>query len=244
MADDIPTLENDETAAAKSGVTRIVLDEYMVAQWLSHHPDFFDRHPDVFAGLDVSHQDAGGAVSLIERQVKVLREQLGSMQSRFDAMVSTARENEVLQERLHRISVVVASAATLDAAIATIPDLLKAEFDIEHVTLKFVDQIDPTDADHWTLLHDRVSHGKSICDDRLPARVLEFLFGASSDTVSSCAVLPLPGSDPEREVLGVIGLGSDDASRFNHAMGTVYLDRLGEIVSSGLQRLRHSSRAA
>lgn len=229
-----------------SQITRITLDESMVAEWLENHPDFFDRHPDALSRLEIRHEASGGAASLIERQVQTLRSRLANMQTRFDEMVSTARENEHLQERLHRVSLAATSAASLDNAIDTIPELLKKEFEIDHVALRFVDQIDTADIEHWSLLHDRVAHGRSICDDRIPLRVREFLFGSEAPLVASCAILPLPEDqrDMPGVIAGVIALGSTDETRFNHAMGTVYLDRLGEIVSSGLRRLRDKVEAA
>jgi len=183
-------------------------------------------------------------VSLIERQVQVLRQQLDAMQGRFDDMVSTARENELLQERLHSISLVVASAASFDAAQSTISDLLKKEFDIEYVNIEFAQDhgAGRETAEGWGLLHDRVSHGKSVCDDRLPIRAMQVLFQDDASSVASCAVIPLP--DSNGGVLGIIGLGSTQSTRFHHAMGTLYLDRLGELISTGLQRLKENARAA
>ncbi len=225
-------------------ITRINLDESMIVQWIENNPDLLERNPQLLATLHVSDQNSGGAVSLIERQVQVLRQQLDTMQERFDQMVSTARENEALQERLHSISLVVARAASFEAALSTLSELLKKEFEIEHVCIEFAADhgAGKDSAEGWGLLHDRVSHGKSVCDDRLPGRALEVLFRENASEAASCAVIPLP--DDSGGVLGVIGLGSTDRSRFNHAMGTIYLDRLGELISTGLQRLKASARAA
>jgi uncharacterized protein YigA (DUF484 family) len=45
----------------------------IVSDYLREHPDFFEQHPDVLRDLKISHV-GDGAVSLVERQVAVLRE--------------------------------------------------------------------------------------------------------------------------------------------------------------------------
>ena len=52
------------------------LDENEVADFLRTHPDFFERHLALLTELVVPHSSRGGAVSLLERQVGVLRDQL------------------------------------------------------------------------------------------------------------------------------------------------------------------------
>lgn len=52
------------------------LDENEVADFLRAHPDFFERHLALLSELVVPHSSRGGAVSLLERQVGVLRDQL------------------------------------------------------------------------------------------------------------------------------------------------------------------------
>ena len=52
------------------------LAEREVADFLRRHPDFFERHLALLTELVVPHSGRTGAVSLLERQVTVLRDQL------------------------------------------------------------------------------------------------------------------------------------------------------------------------
>ena len=45
-----------------------------VIKFLETHIDFFERHPDLLSSLRLPH-NSGQAISLIEKQVSVLREQ-------------------------------------------------------------------------------------------------------------------------------------------------------------------------
>lgn len=67
----------------------------IVSDYLREHPDFFEQHPDVLRDLKISHV-GDGAVSLVERQVAVLRERNSELRRRFDALISTAEQNETL----------------------------------------------------------------------------------------------------------------------------------------------------
>ena len=91
------------------------------------------------------------------------------------------------------------------------------------------------DASYRSVL-ERVSQGRSICDDRLPKSVLTLLFGEHAESIRSCALIPVvAGGDG---VCGVLALGALEAERFRPNMGTVYLDRLGELVGTTVERLR------
>ena len=49
------------------------LSEDAVHDYLLHNPDFFERHAELLGTLRLPHQ-SGAAVSLVERQVSVLRQ--------------------------------------------------------------------------------------------------------------------------------------------------------------------------
>jgi uncharacterized protein len=66
-----------------------------VIDYLRQHPDFFVQQEDLLCDLTLRH-DSGPAVSLLERQVSVLRERNMQMRRRLAAMVEIARENDTL----------------------------------------------------------------------------------------------------------------------------------------------------
>jgi len=78
--------------------------EEAVARYLEDHPDYFQRYPETLSRILLSHETGGKAVSLIERQVQVLREQSQTLQRQLRELVNNARENDVLSGRLHRFA--------------------------------------------------------------------------------------------------------------------------------------------
>lgn len=216
-------------------------EEQRVAEFLKQHGDFLARNPELLVGLEIPHAAGGGSVSLIERQVQVLRQTLARERRHLEDLVATARENERVAERLHRIATEVAGFLDLDAALAGLQQMIREMFDISQVALRVEhpelcgsrrEVVHPHDP-AFIEVRARVTHGRSISDDRLPVAVREYLFGDEGEQVASCALVPVGGRQP----IGVIALGSERADRFSADQGTLYLDRLGDLAGAALQRL-------
>ncbi len=60
-----------------------------VAEYLRSHPDFFERHSGLLLGLKLPHPTGAGAVSLMERQVAVLRQHNADLDRQFQAVRDT-----------------------------------------------------------------------------------------------------------------------------------------------------------
>ena len=109
-------------------------DDASIAAYLRAHPDFLARHPDVLAALEVPHA-AGSAVSLIERQVAVLRERLAGTQDRLADVIAAAQRNESLYARLVDLATALAAAPDCAAVGARVLDALRAAYGAEHAAL-------------------------------------------------------------------------------------------------------------
>lgn len=217
------------------------IDEQQLVDYLRDNPDFFSRHLDLLGDIDIPHA-ADGAVSLIERQVEVLRQRQDNVQNRLQELVQTARDNERLAERLHRVAVEAAAMDDIDAALASLPEIVRESFGVDYVALRLEsvnsqippcqEIVDPRDRAYRDV-RIRVAHGRAICDDRPPAAVLRYLFGDTAlEEVKSMALVPLG-----RHPVGVLALGDDDPVRFKPDMGTWYLDRIGDVLGAVLRRL-------
>ena len=64
------------TTQARDGAANAVApaEESGIAEYLERHPDFFERNHAVLARLRLPHARGGTTISLVERQVEVLRE--------------------------------------------------------------------------------------------------------------------------------------------------------------------------
>ncbi len=216
-------------------------DEDSVVSYLTAHRDFFARHPEVLASLAIPHDESGGSVSLIERQVQVLRDENTALRRKLRDLLATARVNEALGGRLHQACLALAKLRSMDELQENLAGCLERFFDVGFVALKIARSntqpegpgwVDPAEP-RYQRLYDRVAHGKSACDDRLPKDLLEFLFVQDAPRVGSCAVVPAGGSTP----IAILAMGAEEADRFRADLGTLYLDRLGEFLGAVLQRL-------
>src|SRR6516162_4734113 len=79
-------------------------EEESIAAYLLNHPDFFERHLNLLARLRVPHVRAGSTVSLVERQISVLREKHADLERKLTELVRAGRANDLLADKLHRLT--------------------------------------------------------------------------------------------------------------------------------------------
>jgi uncharacterized protein YigA (DUF484 family) len=226
------------TGARTSNLKREVLTEDAIEQYLSRHPDFFERHAALLEELRLPHP-RGQAVSLVERQVEVLRTRNRQLERKLIDLVQVARDNEALSSRLHRLALGLLEAEGLKDVIATTKDLLRVEFPSTHVVLKlFKSPRTALQANTHLVAADDPAAGlfdglfkvkRPVCGLLADERSL-CLFGDEATDVVSAVLIPLV----EGKRLGVLGLGSPDRDRFHAGMGTLFLGYLGELVSRAI----------
>ena len=207
-----------------------------VADYLLQHPDFLVHHPEVLAKLHVPH-GAGGAVSLIEHQVAVLREQLGKERGRLNHLMARAHEYEQLSARLHELTVQLITAPDQERACAALEASLREQFKAEAVAIRLF-PVDPEQrAQDDPVLQsfvDFIDRDRALCGPLAPKQA-EPLFGADAEAIQSAALVPIRGS----EQTGVLAIGSSDPKRFAADMGTELLERLGAVAGAKLTDLAH-----
>jgi uncharacterized protein YigA (DUF484 family) len=213
-----PTLEDPEAAR--------------VADYLRAHPRFFDDHPQALAALQLSH-DSGDAVSLVERQLRTLRDQSNRYRRQLEELVAVARENDALNRRLHRLILALIDARTFNEVVDVLQDELRDQFQADAVELKLfsADSIDSHAAEPGpALFRDFMAKGRPSCGP-LDGPQLEYLFGPQAGETGSAALIPLHTPN----LAGVLAIGSRDRERFHPGKGVDFLRRLGEVVSHTLQ---------
>ncbi len=205
-----------------------------VAAYLLAHPDFLDTHPEVFAALDVPH-DNGGVVSLVHRQIATLRGQSDKYRSQLEELVAVARENDALAARLHRLMLALIEATSRDEVLDTLREQLREQFQADAVELKLFpslsvkQQAEQGDSGP-ALFEDFIAKRRPSCG-ALPPSQLDFLFGDRAGDTASVALIPLDAGTEE----GLLAIGSRDAERFHPGQAMDFLTRLGEVVSHSLR---------
>lgn len=213
--------------------------EEAVLRYLDDHPDFFQRRPEILAKLTLHHAVAG-ATSLIERQVRVLRDENDVLREQLRELVAIARENDVLSARLHRFALAMADSASLDDVFDNAYEMLRREFKIDAVAIlcrgegnaAFTRSEFVGDDSRLLNMIGEYGAGKPVCGPRFDESLLKYLFGENAADVRSAALIGLG----TRGAFGMLALGSHDARRFHAEMGTVYLAQLGDVLMHSIAR--------
>lgn len=206
---------------------------------LRENPDILQRHPELLVVLEVPHQ-TGQAVSLIERQVAVLRQQMQTQDKRLCELMNVARDNERLAESRHNLALNLLAAHDLDDVISTVLDVLSNELAADHAAIKLfsedkerIEQSDGlfVDAGKKTLkvFKTMLQQKNTVCG-KATEEQKTFLFGESTNSIKSAAIIPLVAGAN----LGLIGLGANDVERFKPTMGTDFLSQIGDLISASL----------
>ncbi|NND90674.1 MAG: DUF484 family protein [Granulosicoccus sp.] len=114
-----------------------VLCDDAVLSFLTRNPEFFVNNQDILPRLKIPH-DAGNAVSLIEKQVSVLRGKCSTLENSLRDLIAVARENESLHQRLHVLIQEVISATTLEQIVSLTRSSLRENFNADDVHLLLV----------------------------------------------------------------------------------------------------------
>lgn len=216
--------------------------EKEIVRYLRNHPEFFEAHLDLLADMVLPHQSYG-TVSLIERQVSVLREQKDELRKRLNRLMDTARLNEKLNERINAFILDLLDAQTLDEILTVVRSRLTDDFAADAVVVRlfkpadaamasrpeFVDWSEPVLGAFENVIRDR----KPVCGKLKPGQ-LDSLFSDQADNIASAALIPLIGSDAST-CYGLLAIGSRDRNRFHADMGILFLTHLGNIVSRVLK---------
>jgi uncharacterized protein YigA (DUF484 family) len=234
------------TTSHARGIKQESLNDTSVAEYLQTYPDFFERNSPLLTKLRLPHlRDAGATVSLVERQVEVLRERNQSLERKLKELVDVARANDALAVRIQRLSQRLIRAHTLPETIDAVETSLREDFEAMHsVLVLFLEQArtlettagrflrtgNPADADIKTF-ESLLQSGKPRCGQVRDAQ-RDYLFGKDSVAIGSVALTPL---GPKGEV-GILAIGASDVERFHPAMSTEFLSRIGELVTYALMR--------
>lgn len=215
-----------------------------IAEHLDAHPDFFDRHPELLSRLRLRHARGGGTISLVERQVTVLRDRNGELEGRMRELVDLARRNHELSDGVHRLAVRLMAAGRLPEVLATTEASLREDFGAQRASVILLHEASEIVQDADTHFLRRMHRGDPAlkpfatffesgaprCGQIRDAQ-REVLFPDHGVDVGSTALVPL-GGDP---VLGILAIGNGSADHFHPGMSTDFLTRIGELLTAALE---------
>ena len=225
------------------------LSDQAVAEYLLAHPEFFSTHGDVLAHMSVPSPHGGKAISLIERQNLTLRDKIKQLELRLSQLLHFGRENDQIADKLHRWT----HAIVRNQDNAKLPDVVVQEliklFALPDVAIRLwgvqeqyaaLPSAVPVAVDTILFANALSSPYCGEVDEKVEADKLGIsAWLPAYDTAQppkSLALLALRQPDAA-ESFGLIVLGSNDPQRFADDMGTLYLQRIGELASAVLSRM-------
>lgn len=218
------------------------ITEEDIAQFLINTPSFFERNADLLAGVQLTSPHGGRAVSLQERQAEMLREKIKVLEHRVMEMVRHGNENMLIADKVQRWArqmFLVARPVDLPAVLVS---ELKSQFAVPQVALKVWDVAE-------VYANEPFAQGASDDVKSLAASLASPYCGVNAgfdavqwledpEAAASLALLPLRPSGAAQGAFGLLVLASPDSQRYEAGMATDFLERIAELASAALSRVR------
>jgi len=228
------------TRDARGLATTAETQEESIARYLQHNPDFFERHQPLLARLRLPHARTGSTISLVERQVEVLREKQASVEQKLAEFVKVARANDTIADKLHKFTRRIVRARSRTEVLAQVEAGLREDFDAFHATLLLVGPPSDEAGQHFVRtcsvddprlksFDTLFATGKPRCGQVRDSQ-RELLFGTEANDIGSVALVPLG----DHGSMGLLALGSTDRDRFHPGMSTEFLARMAELITDAL----------
>lgn len=210
------------------------LTDEQVAHYLEAHPDFFVQHRKLLADLELPHE-SGPAVSLVERQVSVLRERNMDMRHRLSKLLDNARENDKLFDKTKRLVLALLEGRDMGDIIDALCFSFDQDFNIHYTSILLFgheDRVPSSQARVVTIGEARqhiaplLKNNRAMCGT-LGEGELQFLFGDNAHQIGSVATVPLVHGN----AYGLLAIGNRDPHYYRSSMGTLFLGYIAEVLN-------------
>lgn len=199
-----------------------------IANYLQSHPEFFEQHAQMLAEISIPHPYGGRTISLSERQLLTLRERVKELEKKLHELISFAKENDGLQEKLHQFTLALFNAHDLMSLQSATLRNLRDIFSVPHAALHLWKEQPPS----VEVMAFADEHTHPVCTHHGVLDTSQW-FGEIAPQLRSYAYMPLRSGN---QSIGLLIIASEDKERFYPEMGTVFLQRIAETVSAALRQ--------
>lgn len=214
------------------------ITQEQVAKYLREHRDFFVNDPELLTEIELPHH-SGQAVSLVEKQVSILRERNIEMRQRLTNLLENARENDQLFDKTKRLILALLEGQSLSDVIEALYHSFNSDFAI-HYTRIILFGSNGVDAGPARI--ESINTAKNIIGKHLKSikavsggidvKEIEFLFDVDAPNVGSAAMTVLAYGN----IIGVLAIGNQDPTHYRSSMGTLFLGYIGEVLNRVLPK--------
>lgn len=213
------------------------LTSAQVEQYLREHPEFFNEHLHLLEKITIPHP-SGNAVSLISKQLEIFRAKHQELESQLTELIEIARDNDTSYVRMHKLTLALLDAKTIEEAVANLETVLSEYFLTDFVAIRILKNnpdatisnlyLEP-DSEELKPFSKELANNQPTCG-RPTLTQAKILFGDSALDVSSYAIMPMMFTELE----GFLAIGSREDGRFHYSMGSLFLTQMSEIVGTRL----------
>lgn len=218
-----------------------------IASFLANTPDFFERHAELLASVQLSSGHGTRAISLQERQASLLREKIKGLEGRVVEMIRHGQDNLVIAGKMQAWTrKLLQTVQARDVPDAIVQGLV-SELQIPQAAIKLWGMAGAYASEPFAAGASRdvqafaASLGAPYCGVNAGFEAAGWLPEAGA--AQSLALIPLR-ADAQAPVSGLLVLASPDAQRFHSGMGTEFLEHLGELAGAAASRLREPTSVA
>lgn len=211
-----------------------------VAKYLTENPTFFLKHEHLLADLYLPHA-SGEAVSLLERQVNILRERNIEMRKRANELLEQGQRNDVLFQKTRTLILNLLESRSLNDLSKRLVAYCEDEFQVDKVQFTLVGSPDAfrnsqtrvlSNTDIQQLMPGLISSADSV-SGIFRNDELQMLFAGMQENIASAIVLPI---HQDGKLAAILALGSNDPHYFKAGMDTLFLSFIGDVIARLLSR--------
>ena len=217
------------------------ITEEDIAEFLIHTPGFFERHAELLTAVQLTSPHGGRAVSLQERQAEMLRDKIKLLEQRLMEMMRHGNENMLIADRMLRWArqmFLVARPVDLPAVLVS---EMRSQFSVPQAALKLWDVAEVYAGEPFAqgASDDVRSLASSLtapyCGVNAGFDAVRWL--DDPQAAASLALIPLRAG-AAGPAFGLLILASPDSQRYQAGMATDFLERIAELASAALSRVR------
>ena len=217
------------------------ITEEDIAEFLIHTPGFFERHAELLTAVQLTSPHGGRAVSLQERQAEMLRDKIKLLEQRLMEMMRHGNENMLIADRMLRWArqmFLVARPVDLPAVLVS---EIRSQFSVPQAALKLWDVAEVYAGEPFAqgASDDVRSLASSLtapyCGVNAGFDAVRWL--DDPQAAASLALIPLRAG-AAAPAFGLLILASPDSQRYQAGMATDFLERIAELTSAALSRVR------
>ncbi len=216
------------------------LTEKEVADYLKANPGFFENRDSLVMKLKIPHKNKG-AISLVEKQLEVMRDRQRKTRKQLTEFVASAEANKEIFDKSRRLVLNLVAANRGKDFFDALEKGLKKDFGCKAYSLVVFGKR-PRQVNHFTTRVTADSarnyvgalmRAKEPTLGVLRPEEQDFLFRHQSEKVKSAAVLSVKERNRQ---LALLAIGHSDPHYFSPQMDTLFIGFIADVLAKLLPR--------